>query len=246
MDDNLVGYLLKSLDDETQQQVEASLQSSPELRARLKLMERALAPLAADADTPEPPSGLVLSTLARIAEHQCHKLPPAPPPPRSQRVLPMRRWGRRPNVLVAALLLVVLGGVGASALVHLWRDRVSRLECANNLRLIGEGLRGYCVGHDGDFPRVEEKGPRSVAGIFVPVLRDNGMLSPQVSVVCPARGRTHPQVDPSVSWRSCTRTSRKRFAETPVSWRVITPIPWATAMGPGIMAYAATPAILCR
>jgi hypothetical protein len=49
MEENLVGYLLKSLDDATHQQVEASLEMSPELRSRLRLLERALAPLSADA-----------------------------------------------------------------------------------------------------------------------------------------------------------------------------------------------------
>jgi prepilin-type processing-associated H-X9-DG protein len=193
MEENLVGYLLKSLDDETHQQVEASLKTSPELRARLSLLERALAPLAADAEPPEPRPGLVLSTLARIAEQQCRKLPDAPPPSRYQSMPAGRHWMRRPDMLVAACLLIVLGGLGTSALMHLWRDYHTRVECQNNLRLIGDGLREYGDHHDGDFPRVEEKGPRAVAGIFVPVLCDNGMLSPDVTLKCPAQGRSVPQ-----------------------------------------------------
>src|SRR5262249_21589198 len=193
MEENLVGYLLKSLDDETHQQVEASLETSPELRARLSLLERALAPLAADAEAPEPPPSLVLSTLARIAEQQCRKLPDAPPPSRYQSMPSGRHWMRRPDILVAACLLIVLGGLGTSALVRLWRDYNARVECQNNLRLIGDGLRTYCDRHDGDFPRVEEKGARGVAGIFVPVLCDNGMLSPDVTLRCPAQGRSAPK-----------------------------------------------------
>jgi hypothetical protein len=188
MEENLVGYLLKSLDAQTQQQVEASLQTSPELRGRLELLERALAPLAADADTPEPPPGLVLGTLAHIAEHQCRKLPSAPPPPRSQLEASGRPWLRRADVLVAALLLVVFGGICSSGIVHLWRDYRVRVDCENNLRVIGQGLQTYCNNHNGDFPRVEEQGPRSIAGIFVPILCDYGTLSPKVSLICPARG----------------------------------------------------------
>jgi hypothetical protein len=188
MEENLVGYLLKSLDDETHQQVEASLRKSAELRSRLELLERALAPLAADAEPPQPRPGLVLATLSRIAEYQCRKLPPAPPPPPSQTTPAARSWLRRPDALVAALLLIVLGGISASALVHLWRDYNGRAECQRNLFLIWGGLQQYCDAHNGYFPRVEEKGPRSFAGMFVPVLCDNGMLSPDVTLRCPAEG----------------------------------------------------------
>src|SRR5262245_29515886 len=130
MEENLVGYLLKSLDDATHQQVEASLATSPELRARLGLLERALAPLEADAEPPGPRPGLVLSTLGRIAEKQCRKLPDAPLP-RHQLAPAGRHWMRRPDVLVAACLLIVLGGLSTSTLVHLWRNYNARMECQN-------------------------------------------------------------------------------------------------------------------
>jgi prepilin-type processing-associated H-X9-DG protein len=192
MEENLVGYLLKSLDEATHQQVEASLESSPELRARLGLLERALAPLAADAEPPEPPPGLVLSTLARIAEQQCRKLPDAPLP-HHQLAPAGRHWMRRPDVLVAACLMIVLGGLGTSALVHLWRDYNARMECQNNLRVIWTGLDRYCTTHNGDFPHVEEKGARGVAGIFVPILCEEGCLTPEVNLRCPARGSRAPR-----------------------------------------------------
>jgi hypothetical protein len=180
MDENLAGYLLKTLDEDAQREVEASLQESPELRSRLELLERALSPLSADQQAPEPTPGLVLSTLARIAEYQCRKLPDAPPPPRSQSFPANRSWLRRPDVLVAALLLITLGGIGSSALVHLWRDSFGRTACRENLARIWTGLQGYCDHHDGNFPLVEEKGAHGVAGIFVPILSDSGVLSPEV------------------------------------------------------------------
>ena len=190
MEENLVGYLLKSLDAETEQQVEASLQTSPQLRTRLELLERALAPLAADAGTPEPRPGLILSTLALVAEHQCLKLPSAPPP-RNQTAIANRPLLRRPDVLVAALLLITLGGLGTSALVRVWRDYHNRAACQNNLALVWRtGLQQYCDAHQGDFPRVEEKGPHGVAGIFVPILCENGLLSPDANMMCPAQGHS--------------------------------------------------------
>ena len=193
MEENLVGYLLKALDEDAQRQVEASLRESPELRSRLELLQRAVAPLAADPDVPDAQPSLVLSTLARIAEYQCRKLPDAPPPPRSQSAPSGRHWLRRPDALVAALLLIVLGGIGSSFVLHLWRDYHGRVACQDNLRRVWMGLQGYCEAHDGDFPRVEEKGPHGVAGIFVPVLGDSGMLGSQVSVACPSQEPRPPQ-----------------------------------------------------
>jgi prepilin-type processing-associated H-X9-DG protein len=193
MEENLVGYLLNALDDEPQRQVEASLRESPELRAHLERLERALAPLAADRETPEPPPGLALSALARIAEYQCRKLPDAPAAPRSQSLPANRSWLRRPDVLVAALLLIVLGGIGSSSLIHLWRDYHGRTQCRNNLFLIWGGLRRYCEVHNGNFPLVEEKGAHGVAGIFMPILGDSGVLGSEVSIACPAQERRPPQ-----------------------------------------------------
>ncbi len=189
MEENLVGYLLNALDDDMQREMEASLRKSPELQSRLELLERALSPLAADREIPEPSPGLVLSTLARIAEYKCRKLPDAPPPPRSQSVPTIRSWPRRADALVAALLLIVLGCIGSSFLLHVWRDYHGRAECRNNLFLIWNGLQRYCDTHEGKFPTVEANGPHGVAGIFVPVLDDSGMLRPEISITCPAQQR---------------------------------------------------------
>jgi prepilin-type processing-associated H-X9-DG protein len=213
MEENLVGYLLKALDDEPQRQVEASLHESPELRARLELLERALAPLAADDETPQPRPGLVLSTLARIAEYQCRKLPDAPSPPPSQSVPVSRSWMRRPDVLVAALLLIVLGGIGSSTLMRLWGDYHSRTVCRNNLLQLWQGLHRYCDVHDGNFPRVEEQGAHGVAGVFVPILGESGMLDAKVSIACPAQERRPPD-------SRSLREMEELFARDPNQFRV--------------------------
>jgi hypothetical protein len=211
MEENLVGYLLNALDDDTHRQVEASLRESPELRSRLELLQRALTPLASDRQAPEPRTGLVLSTLSRLAEYQCRKLPDAPPPPRSQTLTTGRVWLRRADALVAALMLTFLGGIGSSFVLHLWRD-YGRKACQENLRRIGSGLQNYCDVHDGNFPVVEEKGPHGVAGIFVPVLCDSGMLGPDVSIACPAKERRQP-VNRSV------REMEELFASDPQRFR---------------------------
>jgi hypothetical protein len=186
MEDNLVGYLLGSLDADAQREVEARLAAHPEEQSRLELLRRGLAPLATDAEGPSPPPGLVLQTLARIAEHRCRSLPAAPPPSPYQRVSRPRRAPRRSDMLVAAALLVVIGGLAAPGLSRLWRVYANRTACANNMRVVWTGLQRYSDVHEGDFPAPAREGPRSVAGIFVPVLHDSGVLSPDANLVCPA------------------------------------------------------------
>ncbi len=214
MDENLVGYLLNALDAETQHEVEASLRKSPELRSRLELLERSLAPLESDRETPAPRPGLVLSTLAHIAEFQCRKLPDAPPPPRSQTVPAGRPRLRRADALVAALLLIVLGGLSTPFLLRIWRDYHGRAECRNNLLLIWRGLQSYCDSHEGSFPKVDEHGAHGVAGIFVPMLADSGMLNPEISVACPAQERRPPV-------RQTLKEMEEWFVKDPEKFRVV-------------------------
>ena len=67
-----------------------------------------LAPLADDADAPEPPPGLAASTLAHIAAHQAaHRLLKVPQPSRRQIGMFSRRGPRRADIVVAALILLL-------------------------------------------------------------------------------------------------------------------------------------------
>src|SRR5689334_13792003 len=68
MEEHLVGYLLGSLDPVTHQRVEAYLRTRPEAQETLYLLRQAVAPLAEDGEDFEPPPGLVLATLDRVAE----------------------------------------------------------------------------------------------------------------------------------------------------------------------------------
>jgi hypothetical protein len=189
MDEHLVGYLLNALDPVTHQRVEVYLRTHPDARARLALLEEALAPLAEDTGDVEPPDDLAVATLARISEYRC-ALPDAPRPTAHQRSLPPRRRGRPVDWLVAATLLFLAGGVCMPLLGRQWRQQ-QRLACENNLRQFGIALQTYADRSNNEFPRVEADGARSVAGIFVPILNDAGLLT-DVSIDCPAQGRREP------------------------------------------------------
>jgi hypothetical protein len=187
MNENLVGYLLKALDAETQQHVEAHLRTDAEASRRLELLRQALEPLAADAEPPEPPPGLWVRTLARVGEARAHDLPRAPS------TLPLRRpastrprW-RRPDVLAAAVILLALLALLPPGV---YRTQLSRnkLNCQNNLRALHQALTGYCDLHDNNFPKIEATPPLHFAGSFVPQLNEAGVLLPDASVTCNSSG----------------------------------------------------------
>jgi hypothetical protein len=184
MDDCLVGYLLKALDPATHQRVEAYLRAHPDARARLALLEAALEPLAEDREDPAPPPRLVFATLARVTEHRS-SLPSAPRPSPRQWEGPSRRSGRPIDWAVAAVLFVLAGGLLTPLVARQWRLQ-QRVACANNLSRFWVGLEAYADRTDNAFPRVEAEGPRAVAGVFVPILTDCGLLQ-DASVSCPAQ-----------------------------------------------------------
>jgi hypothetical protein len=209
MDEDLVGYLLNNLDPVTHQQVAAQLRHDPEARSRLEALRLALAPLEDDRAGVEPPAGLVQRTLALVAEHHPFQLPPAPAAPREQLGSPVRRWFWRIDVLVAACLLVLVGGLSTTALAQAW-TRYQRTACARNLNQFWVSLSAYSDHHDNAFPRVEAEGARSVAGIFVPVLHDSGLLG-DVSVGCPAQGRQAPPSHSVAELERLQRTAPEEF-----------------------------------
>src|SRR5262245_11531356 len=101
MDDNLVGYLLGALDGNTHRTVDDYLHADPDALRKLDRLRRALEPLEADRDEIEPPPGLALRTLARVAELP---LPPGPAPaPRlTAEPPPARNGSRRPGASLPA------------------------------------------------------------------------------------------------------------------------------------------------
>jgi prepilin-type processing-associated H-X9-DG protein len=183
MDENIVGYLLKALEADEQDQVDAYVRAHPDECHRLERLRVALAPLAADTDDAEPPPGLAVRTLARVAEHHCRKLPPAPPAPPSILDMPARRGWRWVDALIAAGILFCALTLVPPLANRLWQH-YQVYSCANNLRKFHNGLMEYSESHGGSLPKVEAQGARSVAGIFVPILHDAGVLDKDVSLSC--------------------------------------------------------------
>jgi hypothetical protein len=188
MEENFIGYLLNSLDADTHRQVEEHLHCQPEATRQLELLRRALQPLELDRTPHEPPVNLASRTLARIQQQQRATPPPAAPP--ILRAYGAVTWWRRPDVLVAAALVLFAVGIGFPGLYQLRMHYANRQDCANNLRNVYQSLVNYSDFHNGEFPMVEERPRHNVAGAFVPLLQDAGVLNPEVSFRCPGNGNS--------------------------------------------------------
>ncbi|HMF13727.1 MAG TPA: hypothetical protein VKE94_15520 [Gemmataceae bacterium] len=189
MDESLVGYVLNALDADDHAAVEDRLRNHPQEQERLDRLRLALGPLAADVEDEEPPPYLVVRTIARIAEYHCRKLPPAPPPI-SERAARRGGWRWADAAIAAGIVLCVLTLVPTLA-QRLWHQ-YQVYSCASNLHKFHDALIRYADTHDGALPMVQARGPRSVAGIFVPVLHDAGVLDSDARVTCVASGERTP------------------------------------------------------
>ncbi|MFN4258632.1 MAG: H-X9-DG-CTERM domain-containing protein [Gemmataceae bacterium] len=190
----MLGYILNALDPATQRDVEKHLRDNPDAQRQLQLLRKAVEPLEADREEIDPPPGLALRALAKVAEYRCHQqLPKAPPVVVAGKVGPpeRRRW-QRADLLVAAVLLLAVLGIGLPKLLNLRTDSAAQahiIACQDNLRGFHESLVSYSNMHDGRLPAVEDRPGRNVAGIFVPKLHEAGLLNEDVSVRCPANGQ---------------------------------------------------------
>jgi prepilin-type processing-associated H-X9-DG protein len=193
MNDNLVGYLLNALDPETQREVEAHLASDANARRELEMLRQALEPLSADKEI-EPPKGLVIRTLGRVAEYTCRELPRAPVERGTRAPAPSRPLWRRADVLVAATVLLTLAGAGVSWLAYA-RNRAAIAGCQNNLRQFGMALARYGELNGKQLPNVAaQEPPRNVAGMVAPLLMNAGTLAENANVGCP--GKSQPRTCP--------------------------------------------------
>src|SRR5262249_20092747 len=144
-------------------------------------------------EPPAPPPHLVYATLTRVAEARAQTLPSAPRP--TARASGRRGWWPRSDSLVAAAIVLVSLGLAVTWLAKV-RQRADLIECQGNLHRYHSSLVTYADQRgDRAFPRVEEEGPCSFAGVFVPVLADAGLLEQDVSVTCPATGRRAPSAE---------------------------------------------------
>ena len=100
--------------------------------------------------------------------------------------VPHWRGPRRSDMLAAAVLLVLLAGMCVPWVLRQWHA-AGVLACQNNMSTYGAAMVRYSDQHQGQFPRIEESGCRSFAGMFVPLLRNAGLLADTPHLLCGPR-----------------------------------------------------------
>ena len=179
MKDQLIGYLLDALEPQEHEQVEAQLNSDPQLKRDLELLARSLRPLAADKEHFDPPAGLAERTCVYVADRAVQVSPAAAAP-----VYTPRQWSLTDMVVAAGIFL-------AAAMLFFPAVRQSRFaarvtQCQENLRQVGMGLYNYSLMHGGFFPDVPLKGHCAAAGVVAVRLHDLRLLDQPHILICPA------------------------------------------------------------
>jgi hypothetical protein len=198
MREQLLGYLIGALEDAERDEVERRLADDPRWQRELVTLQARLEPLAETCEEFEPPADLVDRTCDLIENHAEQR-----PVSLARSILarsmatfgpPTSRWTMADCVVAAGVCLV-------AALVFLPAIMNSRYiaqvdACQDNLRQIGMALSEYSdKAGVGFFPAVPREGNRAFAGVYAPVLIDNGYLVEPRVVLCPSSALASQLID---------------------------------------------------
>ncbi|XZE22152.1 hypothetical protein SH449x_002069 [Pirellulaceae bacterium SH449] len=199
-DEDLIGYLMDSLDDSELARIEELLAASPDVRLRLSDLRGLILPLAGTKNEVfEPDHTLVGRTMELI---HVYDRPAQEPPPKSVIAgLSSVVDAAHRTVRMAWVDSLALMAVGITLLCMLlpsvWytREESRRFACSNNLREIGESLHRFTdTNQRHQFPKIETQGPMSFAGIYVVRLHEAGLLGSTQFLWCPTSPRATFQV----------------------------------------------------
>ena len=179
-------YLLGALDSREMEAVEVRLGSDPDYQQALDWAREQLGRLEALRNDFLPPAGLAKRTCQLLFD-----------PARRLRMA-RRRWTmtpvaaasycrRRCNLAdagVAAAILVIAGLLVAPA-INGTRFQARLATCQNNLRHVGQALGEYSDKNHDLFPVVPTEGNLAAAGIYAPILTEDGFLTEPEAVLCP-------------------------------------------------------------
>lgn len=175
----LVRYLLGELNSQEQEQLEAQLRDSPELRREFEYLQACMGG-DEDCDVERPaadaPRGLAERTLGRVCgdgpceatSHTPAEVAAAYDPPQGT-----PSWSLA-DLTVAGGVCLAISMLFLPALRQS-RDAARRTGCENNLRQLGTMLVQFSDDHGGFFPTPTRN---QNAGIFVPYLVEGGYANP--------------------------------------------------------------------
>ena len=171
--EQLLGFLLESLEPRERLEVEEALRNDPALREELARLRKSLKPLSAAPLDVDPPENLVEDTCqyvaqqgAELVESQASYQLASSLEPASSR-WSMADFAVAAGVFLSATLLLFPAVQHSRALAR-------RTQCQDNLRQVGIALDEYSQRHDGYVPKIHRTGPLAFTGAFVLQLLDSG------------------------------------------------------------------------
>ena len=176
MRQDLIGYLLNSLDEDERAEIESTRRSPEKASAverDLAILERALQPLERDRDAFTPPSGLAERTIAAVKQAAAEERPSLSESAESEPIVRSRVWLDRVILTAAALAATILL---APLLLETMEDaRATRAQ--QNLQKVATALQGYADAHS-MYPTPPSEGPLSRAGLYAPTLVSEHRIRP--------------------------------------------------------------------
>ncbi len=188
MNEDLLGYVLDAIDDAERQRIEEALEKDPHLQRRLEEIRTELACLDVAPRDFEPQCGLAERTCDLVDAHKEAQLV-RPASRRWDQMSPerganTRSWSMADAVVVTGILVVVSMLFFPAIANSRYRSRIAG--CQFNLQRLGIALTDYSETNGGALPEIPVSGNRAVAGIYGPILSQEGqfLADPHV-LVCP-------------------------------------------------------------
>lgn len=223
--EQLLGHLFGALEQSEEAQLAARLESDPHLQSELSRLRTRLEPLQGGRYDFVPPAGLAERTCRLVAAQaetaaaarRRARRPAATPPLTSvgHEYAPPRERAARfrwVDVAVAAGILVAASLLTVPA-IQSSRFNAQILNCQDNLRQIGVGLRQYSLQHDDYFPSIPTEGNLAAAGIFAPTLARGGYVTESRRFVCPGSPLAATKDFSVPSFHQLRTASRKKLDE---------------------------------
>lgn len=183
LEEDLLGYLLNAVEPAQRRRIAARLKADPHLRRKLESLRSQLSAGSHEAQF-DPPPGLREQTCNLV--EGCHQHRLARGDVRlggSESLVCCRQWSLR-DVIVAAGVFLAAAMLFFPALANSrYRSHIDM--CQRNLQQLGQALCEFSEIHAGQFPSVAVSGNRAAAGVYAPILVDDGYLIDTRVLVCP-------------------------------------------------------------
>ena len=226
-----MGYLLCALDDEEMEAVKARLEADPIYQ---QAMDWALGDMGwlqglRPGLAVSPPPQLAKRTCDRVfdpgrrlrAAFRPRSMTPPPATPSAGSRLNMADLG-------VAVAVFVIAGILVLPAINSMRFQARVSTCRDNLRQVGLALTEYSHKNNDVFPSVPTGGNLAAAGVYAPILADEGFLAePERLASAPTPNSPSGTVFASLRSRSCVPQWGKSYPAFSIKWGAATATAWA-------------------